>query len=403
VRLRRAPGELKPCRFRPIDLLTEAVTAVARRPGRTALTSLGTTLGAGALVAVAGLGQTVSHQISSRFDARRATEVVVVDTLPASHELAFDEASLARLRGLNGVQAAGELWQVAEGLPVSSTLLGPTEATPVYAADPGALRALGVQVSQGRVYGGFHERQADRVAVLGRVAALRLGISDLTRQPALFLDGSPYVVLGIAEDVAHRPHTLTAVFIPSGAARSGFPPSDHAHEVQIETTPGAGQLIARQAPLALLPEDPERLQAQAPPDPKELRRSVQGDMNKMVALLGGVALLAGMITIASSSLTAVLERTAEIGLRRATGARPRDIAGQFIIEAMTTGLLGGVVGAAVGCAVIAAVALSQRWVAVVDPRLPLLAPAAGVITGTLAGLLPGLRASRIPPVDALRR
>ena len=102
------------------------------------------------------------------------------------------------------------------------------------------------------------------------------------------------------------------------------------------------------------------------------------------------------------TLVTVMERTGEIGLRRALGARRRHIAGQFLCESAAMGMVGGIVGASLGIIVVVAVSAARDWTPLLDPWLPFAAPPAGAIVGLVAGLYPSIRAARMEPVEALR-
>jgi putative ABC transport system permease protein len=102
------------------------------------------------------------------------------------------------------------------------------------------------------------------------------------------------------------------------------------------------------------------------------------------------------------TLVSVLERVGEIGLRRSLGAARRHIAGQFLLESTTLGLLGGILGAALGTLVVVGVAASRTWTPVLEPWVPLGAPLLGGTIGLLSGIYPSARAAAMEPVEALR-
>jgi putative ABC transport system permease protein len=140
----------------------------------------------------------------------------------------------------------------------------------------------------------------------------------------------------------------------------------------------------------------------APAAPGGVQSDVQGDVNVIFLALGGVALLIGGVGIANVTLLSVMERAGEIGLRRALGARRRDIAGQFVVESVIVGGLGGLIGASTGVAVVAVVSLLQHWTPILDLSVVGTASVGGAVVGLLAGLYPAWRAARLEPVAALR-
>ena len=238
--------------------------------------------------------------------------------------------------------------------------------------------------------------------MLGRVAANQLGISRVDNQPAVFLGDTAYTIVGIVDDVARNPDLLLAVIIPTGAAEAQFDIREAEPQVIIDSVPGAAQLIGRQAPVALRPQQPDRLQALVPPDPNTLRNQVEGDVESLFYALAGLALLIGAVAITNATLLNIIERRPEIGLRRALGATRGHITRQITLEAALTGTLAGALGALAGLTAVIIVAIARQWTPTIQPGLLLAAPAIGIATGTLAGIVPALKASRTPPADTLR-
>ena len=395
------------------DLVAEALAGMLARPGRTMLTILGTVLGVVALVATLGLTKTSGNQIVTRIDTLAATSVSVSNRTegfgaPSNRDISsipWDAED--RLVRLNGVVAAGTMTTVdTEGALVSSVPindpLGQSEfAMDVVAASPGLFEAVVAELGTGRFFDDGHGRRHDPVAVLGAGAARRLNVNRVEQQPAIFVGDVTLAVVGILDDVAREPALLNSVIVPDGTARELFGTQAPA-EVHIRTDLGAAKLIGEQAAVALSPNEPSRLRVRVPPDPTAVKSGVEQDLNSQFLILGGIALLVGAIGIANVTLVSVLERVGEIGLRRATGARRRHIAAQFLAESAAMGLVGGIIGASLGILVIVAVSAQRQWTPVLDPYVPLLAVPGGALIGLVAGIYPSWRASTLEPVDALR-
>ncbi len=393
------------------DLLNEALAGMFSKPGRMVLTVLGVVIGLAALVATLGLTRTAGNRIISQFDQLAATEVFI-SARPGQATGTIDPKAIpwdapARLLRLNGVIAAGSMSEVDAGdaLVRSSPVQDPTTQSAfkltLRAASPDLFRAVRAQLETGRLPDAGHSSRADRVAVLGPDAARSLGITGLEQLPAIYVGDYLYLVIGVLRDVARKPELLGSVIIPEGTARHYFGLAGPGIVV-VETKIGAPYLIAEQARHALRPDAPRTLKVEVPQEPKRVRDEVQTDLNVMFLMLGGLSLVVGAIGIANITLVGVMERTPEIGLRRAIGATRAHIAMQFLFESASMGIIGGVIGASVGVLIVVGVSAYQVWTPVLDPAAPLLAPLVGGVIGILSGTYPAWRAARLEPVEAFR-
>lgn len=394
------------------DLLSETAVALTARPARTVLTALGTVLGVGALVTTLGLAKTAGNQIVSRFDELEATEVVVSpestgfgDSSRSLNVIPWDAEE--RMERLNGVVAAGTVSAVDVGdkLARSVPVVDPQGQTefqiPVLAASPGLFQAVRASLFTGRFFDEGHEERADPVAVLGPAAAQRLNVTRIDNLPVIFVGDEAFAVVGILADTARRPDLLGAIIVPNQVARDRFNLAG-VESVQVDVAVGAAELIGAQAATALAPNTPEQLRVAVPPSPRRVRSDVQDDVNALFLALGGVSLLVGAIGIANVTLVSVLERTGEIGLRRALGATRRHIALQFLTESVALGALAGVLGTSLGVLAVVAVSATREWSPVLDPWLPFAAPVLGAVIGLVAGTYPAWKASSTEPIAALR-
>jgi putative ABC transport system permease protein len=224
----------------------------------------------------------------------------------------------------------------------------------------------------------------------------------------VFVDGLAYTVVGIYSSAQRVVTNSSAMLIPENTAiadfgnpQPGIGNQDQAQMI-VATRIGAAQAVARQIAAAERPADASRLVVTSPPAPKNLQSEVSGDLTGLFLILALISLLIGAVGIANTTLVAVLERTEEIGLRRAVGARPRHIAAQFLAESAALGTLGGLIGTCTGVATVVIFAAARDWTAVLNPAYTLPAPLIGSVVGLLAGAYPALRAARTSPLAALR-
>jgi putative ABC transport system permease protein len=381
------------------------LSGLLQRPSRALLTMLGTILGIGSFVALNGISATASGQISDEFTLLEATEVTVRQHPPSEHPAQpFPQNATTRLGGIAGVKHGGVWWRVGgEALLVQSGLRQEDAVRlPVFAADPGALAAAEAAFAAGSAFGEFAQANAAHVALLSPGAASQLRVDDEAIGATLFVAGERFIIGGIVTSVERLPQLLTGVIVPTSTAELLFPlPGVEAPATAIVATEaGAATVVADQVAIALRPDNPTLLASSAPPPPTQLEGAVSVQVQQLVLALSLVALVIGAVGIANTTLVSIMERTPEIGLRRALGAKTSHIASQFLIEATILGTAGGVIGACLAVVAVLALSLTRHWTPLVDPWIVLGAPLGGILVGLLSGTYPAYRSTRIEPIAA---
>jgi putative ABC transport system permease protein len=130
--------------------------------------------------------------------------------------------------------------------------------------------------------------------------------------------------------------------------------------------------------------------------------SISGTLTLLLGGIASISLLVGGIGIMNIMLVSVRERTREIGIRKALGAKARDILSQFLIEALTLSLIGGLIGIAFGLAVSALIGRVAGWGFSIDPGTMAIATLFSLVVGVVFGVWPARQAARLDPIAALR-
>jgi putative ABC transport system permease protein len=218
----------------------------------------------------------------------------------------------------------------------------------------------------------------------------------------VYIDGRWFTVIGILDPVELVPSMDRAALIGFDVAEREFGIDGSASTVYVRTHPDAVDSVASVLPRTANPEAPNEARVTRPSDALEARAATNDALTALLLGLGGVALLVGGVGIANVMIISVLERRAEIGVRRALGATRRHIRLQFVLESSLMALLGGGTGLVLGAIVTAVYARSRDW----RLDLPVEGLAGGVLValavGALAGLYPAARAARLAPAEAVR-
>lgn len=391
-------------------ILEQSIKSIVRRPGRALATATGIALGIAVLITSMGFASTVNSEVNASFDATSATQIRVKE----ADNLATDGLFAPFLEGatfdhtvgeLEGVVAAGLIWQVLPEVRVRLNPAAPEYGFPLLVASPGILDAAQATLKSGRFY---DERPLDirtPQVVLGPRAASELGLERVAPGMSIEVDNRLMVVAGILDSPGTAPELSPAILISATTANQlgGTYADRNLEGAIVRSELGAAQAVSRALPLAIRPDNPQRVGLMVPPDITTLRDTVQGSLNGLAIGVAGFSVVVGAVGIMNSMLISVAQRSGEIGLRRALGATRRWILVQFLAEGLILGFVGAVFGAAIAILALLGVSAYNGWSPVLDPALPLAAPLVGAVVGLLAAAYPASRAARLEPAMTLKQ
>jgi len=388
---------LNPARLSPSDLLRLGGVGLRSRPLRAVLSALGIAIGIAAMTAVVGISS------SSRADLDRALAALGTNMLTVAPgktifgaDAELPDESVAMVRRIGPVLSATATGSVSSAHAYRTDRIpaAQTGGLGVLAAQLDLLTTVGARMAGGTWLNAATARYPS--VVLGADAARRLG--DV---PAIWMQGRWWTVIGVLDRVPLAPELDSSVLVGWSAAATylGF----DGHPTTLYTRAVDSQVTAVRDVLAATanPSDPTEVEVSRPSDALPARQATSRTFTALLLGLGAVALLVGGIGVANTMVISVLERRAEIGLRRSLGATKGQVRTQFVTESLLLSLLGGAGGVLLGSLVTALYAATQHWPTVV----PLWALAGGVaatvLIGAVAGLYPAVRAARLAPTEAL--
>jgi putative ABC transport system permease protein len=399
-------------RLQPKDALRVASVGLRARPVRAALSALGIAIGTAAIVAILGLSASSQAGLLAEID-RLGTNLLTVET---GQSLSGGPAELPseappRITLLDNVQSVADSAKV-EGATVYRSPLIPAANSggiQVRATSLNLPSVLGTGIARGAWLNAGTARVP--VAVLGSAAAQRLGIERVYPDQRIWLGGQWFNVAGVLETSPLAPDVDTSalvgypaaqkylgyVSVTAGAQKAGPPSSIYVRAATGQET-AVQSLLARTAN----PESPYEVAVSQPSDVLTARAAAAGAFDSLFLGLGVVALIVGAVGVANIMIISVLERRSEIGLRRALGATRGQIRTQFIAESILLALIGGVVGVFAGAVATVVYAASKGWDVVIPVEAWSGGIASAILIGAFAGLMPAVRASRMPPTVALR-
>ena len=399
-----------------------ALTALAANKARTGLTMLGVVIGVGAVVTMMAVGAGAQARVAEQIQSLGSNLIIVLSgsittggvRLGAGSQLTLTEDDARAMeRELDSIQVAaptvrGGVQVIAGNANWSTALVGVT---------PGFLEARDWETAVGRPLTQEDLDGATKVALLGQTVVQNLfGGTDPIGQ-VIRIKKVPLTVVGV---LARKGQSTQGqdqddtVLVPLSTAKKKVLGTSQANARAVnailvkvreaDAMKGAEQNIRtllRQRH-HLQPGQDDDFTLRNLSEILESQEASSRVLSLLLAAIASVSLLVGGIGIMNIMLVSVTERTREIGLRRAVGARRRDILTQFLIEAVTVSLTGGIIGIAVGAVGAWAIGYFAGWLAPIQSRAVIPAFLFAGAVGVFFGFYPARKASRLNPIDALR-
>jgi putative ABC transport system permease protein len=398
-------------------LLRMAGQSILRNKLRTALTMLGIVIGVAAVIVMVAIGQGARAQIQAQISTLGTNMIVVTPGSTSLGGASQGAQTFNRLSIDDAEKVRREATLITELSPVIVTRTqvianGGNWRTQVNGVSPDYLTIRNWSLESGQPFDSADVQAKRKIVLLGSTVARNL-----------FPSGDP---VGKQIQLGHAPFTVTGVLTPKGQTASG---TDQDDVVLVPYTTAQdrlsgfsflGQILASTASASDIPGAEDEISgimreahhlgggAQddfTVRDQTEIAEAATSSMSVMTALLAAIAsisLLVGGIGIMNIMLVSVTERTREIGIRMAIGARGSDVLTQFLVESVAMSILGGLVGLAVGVAGAELVSRLAGWATSVPPSSALLAIGFSAIVGVFFGFYPARQAASLDPIQALR-
>jgi putative ABC transport system permease protein len=406
-----------------LDSLQLATRALRVNKLRSALTMLGIVVGVAAVVCMVSVGAGAQAEVSERIRTLGANLLLVMPgalnsggaRLESGTQPTLTEEDAAAIRrALADVQVAAPLLSHAMPLVAGNR----SWTTLVAGINPDYLVAREWQLAAGRSFTGSELETAAKVAIVGSIIVDELFEGRAGFGETFRIGNVPFTVIGVLDKKGLGPAGRSqddVVFIPLSTAKSRVLGAVHGTTrdaldfISIKVA-DASAIPDAQADIEALLRQRHRIRGDAasdfrienPADVLNARGASVRILGYLLIAIASVSLVVGGISIMNIMLVSVTERTREIGLRIAVGARRRDIRRQFLIEALTLALAGGLFGAFLGAAAAVAIALKAGWPILISPWAIVLACGFAGVVGISFGLYPAHRAARLDPIVALR-
>ncbi len=405
------------------EALLTSLANISAHKMRSLLTMLGIVFGVGAVIAMLSIGAGAERQALETISRLGLHNVVV-----RARELKEDDAREIRAKSLGvSLRDAEAIRDAVPGVvlvapkaeiePWAVLAAGASTEGQVYGVSEHHAWLVNLELAEGRFLDALDVRDHAQVAVIGEAVRRDLfGYGEALGQH-LKIDDVWLEVVGVLASAGGEVDafqgvqlgsTATAIYLPVSTALRKFdrdPLDSPLAEIIVRLDdPEQGRETARAVAALLdhLHASAEDYQLVVPEALLAESRRTQQLFNLVMGAIAGISLLVGGIGIMNIMLASVLERTREIGIRRAVGARQRDIRFQFIVESFAISAIGGIAGILMGLAIATAVSLSAGWPTRIEAWSILLATGVAMAVGLSSGIYPAVRASELDPIESLR-
>ena len=394
------------------DLLGLALSRLGTGKLRTALTMLGIIIGVASVVALVSVAQGATKGISDQLQSL-GTNLISVSpgfTRTGATRGAIGSATTLTLADASSLATLDGVAALAPELTTNKLVVvgSQNETARIVGTTPGYLSVFAYQMWVGTFINQASVDHNLRVAAIGATTADNLGLTESSIGSTIYVGGLPFELIGITQPKGGTSSADDQVMIPLSTAHELFVGSNSVSAIGLSAT---SQDIIDTVSAEITSTLEQRHGITNGVDDftittqSQLLGTVSSVSDVLTFLLAGIAsisLLVGGIGIMNIMLVSVRERTREIGIRKAIGARGRDILSQFLVEALALSLAGGFIGIGVGVIASFGIGTYAGWGFVFSPVTVLVAVGFSLIVGIVFGVWPASQAARLDPVVALR-
>jgi putative ABC transport system permease protein len=398
--------------------LALAIRSLLRNKVRTALTMLGIVIGIASVIAMVAMGQGASGMIQDQIATMGRNILMVWPGAASSGGFSYGGGSSTTLTVEDGDAIVREVGSVRAVAPVirtrSQIMYGGTNWVPqsMMGTSPSFSDVRDWEVQDGSFFTDADVASSNKVCVIGLTIAETLFKDESPLQKTLRIKNMPFTVVGVLtrkgtsamgqdqDDVVLAPWTTVKKTLQGSAFSNVDQLLVSAHESVDQATADVTALLRQRHRLAEREDSDFRILSMNEMATAATQSSQV--MTVLLAVIASISLLVGGIGIMNIMLVSVVERTREIGLRMAVGARGRDILMQFLSEAIAISVTAGVIGMGLGVGAALLISEILKWPTEISPGSIGIAFGFSCAVGVFFGFYPAMRAARMDPIEALR-